>query len=46
MSSYDPAAAEEYIRSRDTLRELQRVGKETNADLERVKEADKNLKRK
>ena len=36
------SAAEELIRARDNLRELQKAGKATRADAERVKEADKN----
>jgi len=34
-------AAKELIQARDNLRELQKAGKATNADAERVKEADK-----
>ena len=34
-------AANELINARDNLRELQRAGKATEADAERVKQADK-----
>lgn len=44
--NYDHAAAEEYIRARDAHRDLSRAGKDNQNDAERVKEADKNLKRK
>jgi hypothetical protein len=39
-------AAEELIRARDNLRELQKAGKATNKDAERVKEADKKYTKK
>ena len=35
-------AAEELIKSQDNLRELQKAGKATQADVDRVKAANKN----
>jgi hypothetical protein len=44
--NYDAGDAAEYIRARDAHRELSRAGKDTQNDAERVKDADKKLKRK